>query len=53
MKANEIVGTGRDSVIELMLRVDANAVVARQRELMSMVDAERQRLHAEEINSKF
>ena len=33
--------------------VDANAVVQRQRELMKMVDAERQRLHAEEVNSKF
>ena len=44
---------GRSCSIKFMNSVDANAVVARQRELMNMVDAERQRIHANEINSKF
>ena len=46
-------GTGASFLFLLERSVDANAVVQRQRELMKMVDAERQRLHAEEVNSKF
>ena len=53
MRVNEIVGMGRSCSIKFMYSVDANAVVDRQRELMNMVDAERQRIHANESNSKF